>query len=68
MKMNLNIVFPEGAFDKVNEAFDKLCEAEEAYKKAKRRALIVKTIEKAALLAVGIAIYKHFDNKNESEE
>jgi len=68
MKMNLNITFPEGAFDKVNEAFDKLCEAEKAYKKAQRRVLIVKAVEKAVLLAAGIAIYKHFDNKHEVEK
>lgn len=65
--MNVTIKFPEGAFDPINDSFNKLCDAEKALKKAYRRALIVRTVEKVAWLTIGIVVYKHITDKEDEE-
>lgn len=60
--MEFKFEMPQEALDKVHQSFNELCDAHVALKKARRRARIVGTVEKAVLIAAGVAIYKSVKN------
>jgi len=53
------------AFANVRKSFYELCDAEKALKKARRRARIVRTIEKTVVITTAVGVYKAVKNHNE---